>query len=69
MLSHIRKIFSPPVIAGDEEKPRIAGCLTSIKRLTAALGGVVRVESELGQGSTFTITLPYGNPAAEPGSG
>ena len=38
--------------------------LSIVKRLTAALNGVVRVESELGQGSTFTITLPYVEPAA-----
>lgn len=40
--------------------------LSIVKRLTAALEGVVRVESAPGQGSVFTIILPYVEPAAEP---
>ncbi|QRG07055.1 response regulator [Xanthobacter dioxanivorans] len=39
--------------------------LAITQRLAQLLGGVVAVESKLGQGSTFTLTLPVGEPPAE----
>jgi signal transduction histidine kinase len=39
--------------------------LSIVKRLTASMRGKIKVESELGQGSTFTITLPLSELAPE----
>ncbi len=36
------------------------------KKLTEMLGGTIRVESEVGKGSTFSVTLPTRYAAAEP---
>jgi signal transduction histidine kinase len=39
--------------------------LSIMKRLTSSMKGKIRVESELGQGSTFTVTLPLVAPIPE----
>ncbi len=40
--------------------------LAIVQKYTRTMGGTVTVESEPGQGSTFTVTLPLMNPAPEP---
>lgn len=39
--------------------------LSIAKRLTSSMKGTIRVESELGQGSTFTVTLPLVEPPTD----
>jgi signal transduction histidine kinase len=64
---HQLAIFEPFTQVDESISRKYSGVglgLSIVKRLTAALGGVIRVESELGQGSIFTVTLPYVKPDA-----
>jgi signal transduction histidine kinase len=60
------KVFERFYRGGDEMTRSVPGSglgLTLVKKIVEAHGGVVRVESTLGQGSTFTIHLPIGTSA------
>lgn len=60
------KVFERFYRGGDEMTRSVRGSglgLTLVRRIVEAHGGVVRVESALGQGSTFTIHLPIGTSA------
>jgi len=39
--------------------------LSIVKRLTSSMRGTIKVESKLGEGSTFTVTLPIVEPATD----
>jgi PAS domain S-box-containing protein len=56
-----RHIFDEFFQLSNPERDRIKGTglgLTICKRLADAMGGALSVESEVGKGSTFTLTLP-----------
>lgn len=65
---HRRRIFEA-FWQADQSKTRVAGGtglgLAVAARLARAMGGDVAVESEPGQGSTFTLRLPRAAPARE----
>lgn len=59
------KVFERFVRGGDEMTRSVRGSglgLTLVKKIVEAHGGQIRVDSALGQGSTFTIHLPIGTP-------
>jgi signal transduction histidine kinase len=57
---HLEKVFEPFVqVAGGASSDEGVGLGLSISRdLARTMGGDIRVRSELGAGSTFTVTLP-----------
>ena len=64
---HLEHIFDrfTQVDSGDSRKYGGTGLGLSIcKQLTQLMEGTIRVASELGKGSTFTVTLPFSTPTA-----
>ena len=60
-------LFDPFTQADSSTSRRYGGSglgLSICKRITELMKGDIRLESELGQGSTFTVTLPFGAPEA-----
>lgn len=54
----IDRIFRP-FVRSDEETHGFGLGLSIVRKIVESHGGNVSVESEIGQGSTFTITLPH----------
>jgi CheY-like chemotaxis protein len=64
----LQRIFQPFVQAESATTRRYGGTglgLSICKRLAGLMGGWIKVDSESGQGSTFTVTLPF-QPALPP---
>ncbi|MCW8889726.1 MAG: ATP-binding protein [Sedimenticola sp.] len=60
--NHLEHLFEPFVQLDNESTRRYSGTglgLTLVKRMTQLHGGDVRVESQEGKGSRFTVSLPW----------
>lgn len=63
---HHQAIFEPFCQIDEKRAPSGAGLgLAIARRLTNNMNGTLTVESRLGEGSTFWLTLPRGNPRPE----
>ena len=59
---YLTKIFEPFTREQNTTKSRITGTglgMSIVKKYVALLGGTINVESELGEGSVFTVTLKH----------
>ena len=64
----LKQIFDPFYMAGNVDRKKRPGTglgLTIVKRLVELFEGEIQVESELGKGSTFTVTLPLAHTDGE----
>ena len=56
------RLFKPFVQANNAARTRYGGTglgMSIVAKLVEKMGGTIRVESELGEGSCFTVTLPF----------
>jgi len=66
-LPHLFERFYRVESARDRESGGVGLGLAIVKEIAEAHGGMVRVESEVGKGSVFTVTLPAAKPDSRPG--